>query len=153
MNDLVARLRDADTTRRIGESYADTHERRQRDRNEAADTITTLNERNAEYIGTIDRLRRRVAETDVEIERLRADLAHADAKGQENDKLLWGTIKANERLRAALKDIRDHSLELYATGVARAALALPASLRNRMAVLVENIDVDLDSAIDGDVAI
>jgi len=28
-----------------------------------------------------------------------------------------------ERLRAALKDIRDHSLELYATGVARAALA------------------------------
>jgi hypothetical protein len=97
---------------------------------EAADTITTLradhqklNERNAEYIGTIDRLRRRVAETDVEIERLRADLAHADAKGQENDKLLWGTIKANERLRAALKDIRDHSLELYATGVARAALA------------------------------
>jgi len=39
---------------------------------EAADTITTLNERNAEYIGTIDRLRRRVAETDVENERLRA---------------------------------------------------------------------------------
>jgi len=28
-----------------------------------------------------------------------------------------------ERLRAALRDIRDHSLELYATGVARAALA------------------------------
>ena len=28
-----------------------------------------------------------------------------------------------ERLRAALKDIRDHSLELYATGVARTALA------------------------------
>jgi uncharacterized coiled-coil protein SlyX len=87
--------------------------------------LQKLNERNAEYIGTIDRLRRRVAETDVEI----------------------------ERLRAALKDIRDHSLELYATGVARAALALPASLRNRMAVLVENIDVDLDSAIDGDVAL
>ncbi len=42
MSDLVARLRDADTTRRIGESYADTHERRQRDRNEAADTIATL---------------------------------------------------------------------------------------------------------------
>ena len=40
-------------------------------------------------------------------ERLRADLAHADAKGQENDKLLWGTIKANERLRAALRDIAD----------------------------------------------
>lgn len=41
-------------------------------------------------------------EAAAEIERLRADLAHADAKGQENDKLLWGTIKANERLRAAL---------------------------------------------------
>ena len=42
MSDLVARLRDADTTRRIGESYADTHERRQRDRNEAADEIERL---------------------------------------------------------------------------------------------------------------
>ena len=27
-----------------------------------------------------------------------------------------------ERLRAALRDIKEHSLELYATGVARAAL-------------------------------
>jgi predicted nuclease with TOPRIM domain len=43
MSDLVARLRDADTTRRIGESYADTHERRQRDRNEAAAEIERLN--------------------------------------------------------------------------------------------------------------
>ncbi len=43
-----------------------------------------------------------------EIERLRDDLAHADAKGQENDKLLWGTIKDNERLRAALREI-DHA--------------------------------------------
>ena len=42
MTDLIARLRDADTTRRIGESYADTHERRQRDRNEAADRIAQL---------------------------------------------------------------------------------------------------------------
>ncbi len=42
MIDLVARLRDADTTRRIGESYADTHERRQRDRNEAAAEIERL---------------------------------------------------------------------------------------------------------------
>ena len=44
MSDIVERLRDADTTRRIGESYADTHERRQRDRDEAADTITRLTE-------------------------------------------------------------------------------------------------------------
>jgi hypothetical protein len=42
MSDLVAKLRDADTTRRIGESYADTHERRQRDRNEAAAEIERL---------------------------------------------------------------------------------------------------------------
>jgi hypothetical protein len=34
------------------------------------------------------------------------------------------TLRAEvERLRAALKDIRDYSLELYATGVARTALA------------------------------
>ena len=42
MSDLVERLRDADTTRRIGESYADTHERRQRDREEAATRIAQL---------------------------------------------------------------------------------------------------------------
>jgi hypothetical protein len=42
MTDIVERLRDADTTRRIGESYADTHERRQRDRNEAAAEIERL---------------------------------------------------------------------------------------------------------------
>lgn len=42
MTDLIARLRDADTTRRIGESYADTHERRQRDRDDAADEIERL---------------------------------------------------------------------------------------------------------------
>ena len=42
MSDLVARLRDADTTRRSGESYADTHERRQRDRDEAAAEIERL---------------------------------------------------------------------------------------------------------------
>lgn len=42
MTDLIARLRDADTTRRIGESYADTHERRQRDRDEAAARIAQL---------------------------------------------------------------------------------------------------------------
>ena len=42
MTDLVARLRDADTTRRLGESYADTHDRRQRDRNEAAAEIERL---------------------------------------------------------------------------------------------------------------
>jgi hypothetical protein len=64
MTDLLARLRDADNTRRIGESYADTHERRQRDREEAA------------------------------------ALAHADAKGQENDTLLWGTIEQAKKLEA-----------------------------------------------------
>ena len=42
MNDIVERLRDSDTTRRIGESYADVHDRRQADRDEAADEITRL---------------------------------------------------------------------------------------------------------------
>ena len=42
MSDIVERLRDSDTTRRIGESYADVHDRRQADRNEAADEITRL---------------------------------------------------------------------------------------------------------------
>lgn len=42
MTDIVGRLRDADTTRRNGESYADVHDRRQADRNEAADLITAL---------------------------------------------------------------------------------------------------------------
>ena len=42
MSDIVERLRDSDTTRRIGESYADVHDRRQADRDEAADEITRL---------------------------------------------------------------------------------------------------------------
>jgi hypothetical protein len=59
-----------------------------------------------------------------------------------------------ERLRAALLKIRRGSVwNCDIEAFIDAALALPASLRNRMAVLVENIDVDLDSAIDGDVAL
>jgi uncharacterized coiled-coil protein SlyX len=54
---------------------------------EAVDTITTLNERNAEYIGTIDRLRRRVAETDVEIERLRDVLKTAIRHFEDGNRL------------------------------------------------------------------
>ena len=46
MSDIVERLRDSDTTRRIGESYADVHDRRQADRNEAADEITRLTAEN-----------------------------------------------------------------------------------------------------------
>jgi len=42
MSDIVERLRDSDTTRRVGESYADVHERRQRDRDEAAYEIERL---------------------------------------------------------------------------------------------------------------
>jgi hypothetical protein len=87
MSDLVARLRDADTTRRIGESYADTHERRQRDRDEAADTITTLRAE-VETVGAMHRDACELAKHRMqEVERLRAD---------------------NERLRAALRDI-DHA--------------------------------------------
>lgn len=54
MSDLVARLRDADTTRRIGESYADTHERRQRDRNEAAAEIERLRAALEDVASTFD---------------------------------------------------------------------------------------------------
>jgi len=56
MTDIVARLRDADTTRRIGESYADTHERRQRDRNEAAAEIERLRAALEEYLDADDHL-------------------------------------------------------------------------------------------------
>jgi histidinol dehydrogenase len=52
-----------------------------------------------------------IAEQQAEIERLRADLAHADAKGQENDKLLWGTIKDNERLRKMLWEVNEQCPE------------------------------------------
>ena len=59
-----------------------------------------------------------------------------------------------ERLRAALLKIKRGSVwNCDIEAFIDATLALPASLRNRMAVLVENIDVDLDSAIDGDVAL
>jgi regulator of replication initiation timing len=75
MADIVARLRDADTTRRIGESYADTHERRQRDRDEAADTIATLR---------------------AEVERLTGE---RDRQYEENVSL----IAENQKLRAALE--------------------------------------------------
>ena len=74
---------------------------------------------------------RELKEAAAEIERLRADLAHADAKGQENDKLLWGTIKANERLRAALENVSSTFDDTYSPysregrlgRLARAALA------------------------------
>jgi len=79
---------------------------------EAADTITTLNERNAEYIGTIDRLRRRVAETDVEIERLRAALREYLGADDHLAKVMpqrvgEGVIAAAiERVRAAKREAR-----------------------------------------------
>ena len=58
MNDIVERLRDSDTTRRIGESYADVHDRRQADRDEAADTITRLTARVEELEGALERIDR-----------------------------------------------------------------------------------------------
>ena len=88
MSDIVERLRDADTTRRIGESYADTHERRQRDRDEAADTIATMR---------------------AEIERL-TNLHHTGvAYMAEADKALTTLRATNERLRGALQHISNLS--------------------------------------------
>jgi cell division protein FtsB len=48
MSDIVERLRDNDTARRIGESYADVHDRRQRERDEGAAEITRLTARVAQ---------------------------------------------------------------------------------------------------------
>ena len=56
MSDIVERLRDSDTTRRIGESYADVHDRRQADRDEAADTITRLTAENEELRAALARI-------------------------------------------------------------------------------------------------
>lgn len=47
-----------------------------------------------------------------EVEWLRAALTHADAKGQENDKLLWGTIKDNERLKAEVSALNHAEVKL-----------------------------------------
>ena len=58
MNDIVERLRDSDTTRRIGESYSDVHDRRQADRDEAADEITRLTARVEELEGALERIDR-----------------------------------------------------------------------------------------------
>jgi uncharacterized coiled-coil protein SlyX len=111
MFDLVARLRER-PSRHAAETEDQAKERRQREREEAADTITTLNERNAEYIGTIDRLRRRVAETDVEIERLRAALREYLGADDQLAKVMpervaEGVIEAAiKRVRAAKREAR-----------------------------------------------
>jgi hypothetical protein len=68
----------------------------------------------------------KLVEQQAEIERLRADLAHADAKGQENDKLLWGTIKANERLRKMLWEVNEQCPE-----------HVPVSLLNQIRAALE----------------
>lgn len=53
--------------------------------------------------------------------------------------------------------IVDHFLEFLAQGMKKhpgtSVVALPATLRDRMAALVGNMDVDLDAEIDGDVAL
>ena len=71
MSDIVERLRDNDTTRRIGESYADAHDRRQADRDEAADTITRLTSEN-------EKLRKELDEAQREIKQLYEDAAGED---------------------------------------------------------------------------
>jgi len=77
MSDLVARLRDADTTRRIGESYADTHERRQRDRNEAAAEIERMR---AALRDLLDASERHIFSTECQKERDAARAALAQEK-------------------------------------------------------------------------
>lgn len=82
MSDIVERLRDADTTRRIGESYADVHDRRQRDRDEAAAEITRLraeverlvNGQHDVYAAAREEYRKKITEQAAENAKLRAAL-------------------------------------------------------------------------------
>ena len=94
MTDIVDELRDLSG----GPSWE-----MQRIGNAAADTITALRaelEQRAPF--TAEEVRQTYTEYDKAMEALRAE---------------------NARLRAILKNIADHSLELFATGEARAALA------------------------------
>ena len=70
----MERLRNADTTRRIGESYADTHERRQRDRDEAAARIERLEAEGDKARARGDKLRMALE-----------DIAYGDPLHNEND--------------------------------------------------------------------
>ena len=114
MNGIVERLRDSDTTRRIGESYADVHDRRQADRDEAADEITRLTAEN-------EKLRALAAKADEAIARQQQDLEEATDRAADCD-----TLRAEvEKLRAALREIAeggvsDHPPTLWA--FARAAI-------------------------------
>ena len=76
MTNLIARLRDADNSRRIGESYADTHERRQRDRDEAAARIEQLE---AALRDLLDASERHIFSTECQVER---DAARAALEGK-----------------------------------------------------------------------
>ena len=94
MSDIVERLRDSDTTRRIGESYADVHDRRQADRDEAADEITRLTAEN-------EKLRALAAKADEAIARQQQDLEEATDRAADCD-----TLRAEvEKLRAALRGV------------------------------------------------
>jgi len=122
MTDLVERLRDADTTRRIGESYADTHERRQRDRNEGADTIATLRAE-VETVGAMHRDACELAKHRMqEVERLNRELDDVwDALViQREDNASFGDAFKRqaaeiERLRAALDTVRASGLLIGST--------------------------------------
>ena len=80
---------------------------------EAADEIESLRFQ----LNGVIRMRNKTA---AEIERLRVE---NDLLANDRDGYVALLTAQNNKLRAALTDIRDHSLELYATGVARAALA------------------------------
>ena len=112
MSDIVERLRDSDTTRRIGESYADVHHRRQADRNEAAEEITRLTAENEKLDEAMEMLLTDVRRTDLDMRGLKAENERlsAYAKRAAMDVLLCkdGNIllhEKNEKLRAALEPL------------------------------------------------
>ena len=114
MSDIVERLRDSDTTRRIGESYADVHHRRQADRDEAADEITRLTAENEKLDEAMEMLLTDVRRTDLDMSGLKAENERlsAYAKRAAMDVLLCkdGNIllhEKNEKLRAALEPFAD----------------------------------------------
>lgn len=56
-----------------------------------------------------DRMSRLAIDNAKDLLECRAALSHADAKGQENDMLFWGTVTENKRRwNAAIKELKEH---------------------------------------------
>tara|TARA_R110000868_G_scaffold179574_1_gene419728 strand:- start:33181 stop:33507 length:327 start_codon:yes stop_codon:yes gene_type:complete len=101
MADIVRRLRDSDTTRRIGESYADVHDRRQADRDEAAAKITRFR---------------------AEVERLRAQVDNLKRMVIAQEKLLRSKDAKIERLMSVVERVYQSSAQKHIIELTHAAI-------------------------------